>query len=333
MTTPIPYVTEIEARYGEAVPVTSLIRRVMANNPGPFTYLGTGTYLVGRGTVAVIDPGPDDPAHVEAVLAALEPGERITHLVLTHTHGDHSPAAVPLQERTGATTFGFGPQRAAPDPATLADDVVVFGDPEADADPSSDAGSNGAATAAPARPGGNVFFEPDVLLGDGDRVGGEGWSLVAVHTPGHASNHLCYFLTEESTLFSGDHVMGWSTSVISPPDGDLGEYMASLERLLERPHDQRYLPTHGPPVEDPHALVRAYLRHRGERSEQLLTALDAGPATIAELVPRLYAETSKKLWRAAAGSVYAHLTHLRDLGEVATQDDPPRRRSTWQRRR
>ena len=181
------------------------------------------------------------------------------------------------------------------------------------------------------RAGGDPWFRPDVVLRDGDAVAGDGWTLEAVHTPGHASNHLCYRLREEETLFSGDHVMGWSTSVVSPPDGNLGDYLASLQKLLDRPRDRRYVPTHGPPVEDPHTLVRAYLAHRGQRSDQILAALDAGPATIAEIVPRLYADTSKKLWRAAAGSVYAHLLSLRDLAEVETPDDPPCRRSMWTR--
>jgi glyoxylase-like metal-dependent hydrolase (beta-lactamase superfamily II) len=329
----MPYVTELEARYGESVRVSPLIRRVTANNPGPFTYLGTGTYLIGHGAVAVVDAGPDDPAHVDAVLAALEPGERITHLVVTHTHSDHSPASRPLQERTGATIYGYGPQAFVPDLDALADDAVVFGDPEADADPTADAGEREEGGAPPPRPGGDPAFRPDVVLRDGDVVQGDGWTLDAVHTPGHASNHLCYLLREEDTLCSGDHVMGWSTSVVSPPDGNLGDYLASLEKLLDRPQDRRYVPTHGPPIEEPHALVRAYLAHRRQRSEQILAALDAGPATIAEIVPRLYAETSKKLWRAAAGSVYAHLLDLRELGEVEAPDDPPRRRSPWTRRR
>jgi glyoxylase-like metal-dependent hydrolase (beta-lactamase superfamily II) len=330
---PIPYVTEIEARYGEVVPVSSLVRRVMANNPGPFTYLGTGTYLIGHGDIAVVDAGPDDAAHVEAVLAALEPGERVTHLVVTHTHSDHSPASGPLQERTGAATYGFGAQLRVPDLAALADDAVVFGDPEADADPTADAGqADDGAPKPPPRPG-DPSFCPDVLLRDGDVVEGDGWTLEAVHTPGHASNHLCYLLREEGVLCSGDHVMGWSTTVVSPPDGNLGDYVASLEKLLERPQDRSYLPTHGPAIEEPHTLVRAYLAHRRRRSEEILAALDTGPATIAEIVPRIYADTDKKMWRAAAGSVYAHLLHLRDLGDVEAQDDPPRRRSTWTRRR
>lgn len=330
MPTPIRYVREIEPQYGMAVQVSPLIRRVMANNPGPFTYVGTGTYLLGQGEVAVIDPGPDDPSHVNAVIAALEPGERITHLVVTHTHADHSPASGPLQERTGAAIYGFGPQLAAPSEDPFGEDVVVFGDAEADADPAAETGRNqGEGISNSSRPVGDRDFRPDVVLREGDVVEGSGWTLEAVHTPGHASNHLCYFIPEEGILCTGDHVMGWSTSVISPPDGNLGDYLASLQKLLDRGQDHRYLPTHGPPIEEPHALVRAYLVHRRERSQQILDALAAGPATIAELVPRLYADTSRKLWRGAAASTFAHLTHLRDLEQVAAEEDPPRRRSTW----
>jgi glyoxylase-like metal-dependent hydrolase (beta-lactamase superfamily II) len=314
--------------------VSPLVRRVLAENPGPFTYLGTGTYLIGHGNVAVVDAGPLDDAHVKRVIAALDPGDRITHIFVTHTHSDHSPASRPLQARTDAVTYGFGPQRATPDIAALTDDTVVFGDPEADGNPLADLPlkNDGTAQAKPSL-GGDQLFEPDVVLGDGDVVEGDGWTLDVVHTPGHASNHLCYALREEATLCSGDHVMGWSTTVVSPPDGDLGEYLDSLEKLLEREQDRRYLPTHGPPIEEPHALVRAFLTHRRERSEQLLAALDAGPATIAELVPRVYALTSKKLWGGAAGSMYAQLLHLCEAGEVEVEDDPPRRRSTWARRR
>ncbi len=315
----IPYVRDLQVRYGEVDIVSPLIRRVVANNPNPFTYLGTGTYLIGRGEVAVLDPGPDDPAHVAAVLAALAPGERVTHLVITHTHIDHSPAARLLQEATGAPTFGYGPHGPVDD----SDDRVVFGDPEADGDPSS----------PEPREGPDRSFRPDVFVRDGAIVEGDGWSLEAVHTPGHASNHLCYLLREEDILCSGDHVMGWSTSVIAPPDGHLGDYMASLEKLLDRPQDHSYLPTHGPVVPDPHVLVRAFLAHRLERSEQILEALSAGPATIAELVPRLYAEISKRLWRGAAASMYAHLLHLHELGMVEGDDgESPRRTSRFRRR-
>jgi glyoxylase-like metal-dependent hydrolase (beta-lactamase superfamily II) len=307
---------------------------VLAENPGPFTYLGTGTYLIGHSEVAVVDPGPLDEAHVERVIAALEPGERITHIVVTHTHGDHSPASLPLQKRTGAITYGFGPQRVVPDLAAMADDAIVFGDPEADGNPLDDLPlkNDGTPQAMPGL-GADQSFEPDVVLRDGDVVGGDGWTLDSVYTPGHASNHLCYVLREESTLFSGDHVMGWSTTVVSPADGDLGEYLDNLEKLFEREQDRRYLPTHGPPIEEPHVLVRAFLTHRNERSEQLLDALDAGPATIAELVPRVYALTNKKLWRGAAGSMYAQLLYLRDAGEVEVEVEALGRHSTWVRRR
>jgi glyoxylase-like metal-dependent hydrolase (beta-lactamase superfamily II) len=275
--------------------------------------------LIGRGEVAVVDPGPDDAAHVEAVLAALQPGERVTHLVITHTHSDHSPAARPLQKVTGAPTFGFGPHGPVDD----SDDRVVFGDPEADGDPSS----------PEPREGADRSFRPDIVLREGDVVEGDGWSLEAVHTPGHASNHLCYLLREEGVLCSGDHVMGWSTSVIAPPDGHLGDYMASLQKLLARPQDRRYLPTHGPEIPEPHVLVGALLAHRLERSDQILEALAAGPATIAELVPRLYGDVSKRLWRGAAASVYAHLLHLHELAMVEVEDGGSLRRTSRIRRR
>jgi len=341
--TAIPFVRDLDVRYGEVDPVSPLVRRVVANNPNPFTYLGTGTYLIGRGEVAVLDPGPDDPAHVAALLAALEPGERITHLVVTHTHGDHSPAARPLQELTGAPTYGYGPHGAGPTELDETD-RVVFGDPEADGELDADAGADaGADTGRDARTDGAAKpepregvdhdFSPDVVLRDGDVVEGDGWTLEAVHTPGHASNHLCYLLREEGTLCTGDHVMGWSTSVIGPPDGHLGDYLASLEKLLDRPQDQRYLPTHGPVVTEPHVLVRAFLAHRRERTEQLLDALAAGPATLAEIVPRLYADVSKKLWRGAASSMYAHALHLHELGEVEVEGGGPLRRTSRLRRR
>jgi glyoxylase-like metal-dependent hydrolase (beta-lactamase superfamily II) len=298
--------------HGEPEAVSPLIRRVVANNPGPYTYEGTCTYLIGRGNVAVIDPGPDDSAHVDALLAALGPDERITHLVVTHTHTDHSPAARELQARTAAPTYGFGPQLRLDDPDTT---HLVFGDPEVDPDPSKP---------QPPR-GGDRDFRPDVVLGDGDVIEADGWSLEAVHTPGHATNHLCYLVREEGNLCTGDHVMGWATTVISPPDGHLAEYLASLEKLLGRPQDRQYVPAHGPPMTDPHPVVRERLAHRRERTEQILDALAAGPATIVELVPRLYADVSKQVWLAAAASVYAHLLHLHELGLVEAEDGPLQR--------
>ena len=298
--------------------MSPLIRRVVAQNPSKFTYLGTGTYLVGRGAVAVIDPGPAMDAHVDAIVAALEPGERITKIFVTHTHSDHSPATPVLAARTDAPSWGFGPHGAVPDDDP--DDRIVFGDEEADR---SDAPKDGDIL----REAADTSFVPDTRIGHGDVVAGKGWTLEAIHTPGHTSNHLCFALREERAVFTGDHVMGWSTSVIGPPDGELGAYLDSLRLLLER-DDLVYWPTHGPPITHPHALVRAFLVHRQERTQQVLDRLAKGPATIAELVPEMYADVSKGLWRPAAASTYAHLLMLVDEGKVAS-DGPPRRTSEY----
>jgi glyoxylase-like metal-dependent hydrolase (beta-lactamase superfamily II) len=330
--TPIPYVRDLHVDYGAAVPVSPLVRRVVAENPNKFTYLGTGTYLVGHGEVAVIDAGPPLAEHVGAILAALEPGERITHLLVTHTHTDHSPATGLLQREVGAPSHGYGPHgEVRPDDP---DDRVVFGDPEADKadalapDPAADPVA-AAEHAARHKEGADTDFVPNITLRDGDEVAGPGWTLRAVHTPGHTSNHLCYELVEERTLFSGDHVMGWSTSVIGPPDGNLNEFLASLTRLLGR-GDERYLPTHGPAIDDPKPLVRAYLAHRNERTEQLLGVLRRhGPSTLAEIVPQLYVDVPKTLWRAAAVSMYAHLLALLEAGRVVT-DGEPKLRSAYE---
>lgn len=268
--------------YGAVDAVSPLIRRIVARNPGPFTFRGTGTYIVGRGKVAVIDPGPDLAEHVDALLRALE-GETVTHILVTHTHRDHSPAAAALKATTGAPTFGFGPH-----------------------------GTVGEAVEA----GGDFDFVPDQRMSDGDSVEGPGWRLEAVHTPGHTSNHLCFALPQERALFSGDHVMGWSTTVIAPPDGDMAHYMASLERLLGR-GDAIYWPTHGGPIHDPQAHVRALIAHRRARGDAILAALTAGPATPAELVSKVYEDLDPRLVRAAARSVLAHLIELAERGKVA----------------
>jgi glyoxylase-like metal-dependent hydrolase (beta-lactamase superfamily II) len=311
----IPFVGEAEVRHGLPARIAPHVRRVVAGNPGPYTYHGTCSYLVGQGQVAIIDPGPDDPRHVEAILAALEPGEHITHLVVTHTHGDHSPAARELRDRTGAPIYGFGPQLRIDDPD---DSQVVFGDPDADPDSSEPRAGRG----------GDRDFRPTVKIRDGDVIEGDGWTLEAVHTPGHASNHLCYLFRQDGALFTGDHVMGWATSVISPPDGRLGEYLASLRRLLTRTQDRRYLPGHGPMIDDPRPFVRALLLHREERNHQILDVLRQGPATIAEIVPKLYAGFNKQLWPAAASSVHAHLIQLHEAGLVDTDDHGPLRRAS-----
>jgi len=286
----IPFVRDFDFAYGRVDQVSPLIRRVVADNPGPFTFTGTGTYLVGRGEVAVIDPGPDDPAHLRALLRAVE-GERVTHVLVTHTHLDHSPLARPFAEATGAAVYA-----ARPPAAPSAQGMTL------------EEGDDGG-------------FRPDVMIGDGDRFSGPGWTLETVATPGHASNHLAFALLEENALFSGDHVMGWSTTVIGPPDGDMAAYYASLEKVIARGFTTLW-PTHGPPVTEPEPFLKAYLAHRKAREAQILERLGAGDRTIAEMVPVLYAEIDRRLWPAASHSVLAHLIGLVRTGVVRTDGEP-----------
>ncbi len=319
MTSPLPLNRNLDVVYGDVVSVSPRIRRVVAKNPSRFTFKGTGTYLVGHGDVAVIDPGPALDEHADAILAALGPGERITHVLVTHTHSDHSPGCRLLRDRgVDAPTFGFGPHGQVPpdDPS----DRVIFGDPDADGRDEKPAGQE-------LREGADTEFRPDITMSSGDVLVGAGWTLRAVHTPGHTSNHLCFALPEEKVLFSGDHVMGWSTSVIGPPDGNLNEYLASL-RLLLRRNDQFYWPTHGPRIDDPHTLVQSFINHRNERTAQLLAELSNGPRTLADIVPRLYADVDKKLWPAAAASMYAHALALVETGQIRA-DAQARRTSSY----
>ena len=273
---------EFEPAYGRLVRVSPLIRRVVAPNSSPFTAWGTGTYVIGNGAVAVIDPGPADPAHIDALVQGLDPGETISHLVVTHTHLDHSPGAALLKARTGAIVYGCGPH-----------------------------GLEGETVEA----GADHAYAPDHQLHDGDTLAGKGWTLAAVHTPGHTSNHICYGLLEEAGLFTGDHVMGWSTSVVSPPDGDMARYMASLDKLLARP-DRLYYPTHGAPISAPQDYVRELIAHRLEREQQVLACLAEGMAEIPAMVARLYANVDARLHRAAGRSLLAHLIKLVEEGRV-----------------
>ena len=282
----IPFVGELEFEYGEVARLSPCIRRVIAKNPSPFTYYGTGTYIVGSGEVAVIDPGPDLESHVDALEDALK-GESVTHILVTHTHRDHSPAARILQNRVGGMIHAYGPHGS--------------GRPEA-----LDAVEEGA----------DHNFVPDIMLKDGDTVSGSDWSLEAVHTPGHCSNHLCYRLRKERTLFCGDHVMGWSTTVVAPPDGDMQAYMRSLRRLLDS-DDAIYWPTHGPAIHDPHSFVRANIAHREAREAQILDCIRVGEVTIAAMVKKIYAAVDPGLHPAAARSVLSHLIHLIETGRVA----------------
>ena len=291
------------------------LRRLLAPNPSRFTFHGTGTYIVGAGNeVAVIDPGPEREAHHEALLTALD-GLRVSHIFVTHTHRDHSPLARRLSAVTGAPIVGCGPhgETRADDP----DDVIDFGPlDDDDADAASTPGP--AESEEEARDGGvDTEHLPDTQLHDGDVVTGDGWTLEAVHTPGHTSNHLCFAWREASALFTGDHVMGWSTSVIGPPDGDMGAYLESLEKLLER-DDEVYWPTHGNPIREPHTYVRGLIEHRRERERQVVESLQTGVDQIEQLVRARYQHVSKRLWPAAARSIHAHLLDLAERGVVAS---------------
>jgi glyoxylase-like metal-dependent hydrolase (beta-lactamase superfamily II) len=264
------------------------LRRVLAANPSPFTYTGTQTYIVGSGHVAVIDPGPDEPGHIAALLAAVE-GETVAAIVCTHTHRDHSPASRALTAGTGAPIIGC---------------AALF--VEEDGPPTDEAFDRD--------------YRPDLVLGDGEVLEGEGWALEAVATPGHTSNHLCFALHQtggvgEGALFSGDHVMGWSTSVVAPPDGDMAAYMASLDKLLARP-EQLYYPTHGPAIEDAHDHVRRLIAHRHQREGQILARLAAGEGWISAIVADLYCDIDPRLHPAAERSVLAHLIDLQRRGLV-----------------
>lgn len=274
---------------GTLLQMSPRIGRVLAPNPSPFTYTGTQTYLVGTSDLAVIDPGPDDADHLDALLAAIG-GRPVRAILCTHTHRDHSPAARPLSARTGAPVTGCAP-------LVLDDDG-----PRADAafDPS---------------------YRPDRVLADGEQVRGEGWTLEALATPGHTSNHLCFALAEENALFTGDHVMGWSTSVISPPDGDMADYMRSMQRLLDR-DDAIYYPAHGDPVENPRRLVRGMMGHRKQREGQIMRFLERnGASTIPDMVAEMYKGIDPRLHSAAGRSVLAHLIDLDGRGLAASAGD------------
>lgn len=273
--------------YGVPSEVAPGVRRVVANNPGPFTFKGTNTYIVGRGRVAVIDPGPDDEAHRRALLEAVR-GERVTHILITHTHKDHTGSVAALKALTGAPVLACAPCGA----------------------------SRGIRDAGEA---GRVFVDeglkPDEPLADGAMVRGEGWTLEAIHTPGHAPDHLCFALVGKRTVFSGDHVMGWNTTVVAPPEGRMADYLASLERLLER-NDRLFLPGHGERIESPQRVVKAYIMHRKWRESAILACLADDCRTIPQIVARIYAGLETSLVGAAALSVLAHLEHLIERGLV-----------------
>jgi glyoxylase-like metal-dependent hydrolase (beta-lactamase superfamily II) len=275
----------------EAVPG---VRRIMANNPGPFTFKGTVSYIVGRGQVAIVDPGPDDPAHIGALLDAVR-DETVTHIFVTHTHRDHSPATPTIKHETGATVYAEGPHRAAR-PLHIGEHNPL--DASADRD-----------------------FKPDIALRDGEIIVGNDWTIEAVATPGHTANHMAYALKEKNLLFAGDHVMAWATSIVAPPDGAMSDYMASLQKLAKR-NEAIYLPGHGPAITDAPRFVNYYMLHRKAREASILHRLAKGETDIPTIVRAIYIGIDPRLTGAAGLSVLAHLEDLVARGLVETDGQP-----------
>ncbi len=309
----------LQVTYRVADEVLPGIRRVVAENPGPYTFKGTATFIIGRGDVAIIDPGPADEAHIEAILAALK-GERVSHQLITHTHPDHSPGARLIKERTGAQTYAFGPH---PDVADNEPPEAELEEAATDESKSGEAKSGETPADAEAEKSSeeksDIDFVPDVFVEDGHVIEGTGWSVEGLHTPGHISNHLCFAFGP--ILFTGDHVMGWSTSVISPPGGNLDDYMASLAKLLPR-RETIYVPTHGSPITDAPDFVRGLIDHRNDRTNQIRRELAGGPRTVRELVTALYVGLDPRLVKAAGRSVLAHLQSLERTGDVHREVTP-----------
>ncbi|MGD0417964.1 MAG: MBL fold metallo-hydrolase [Xanthobacteraceae bacterium] len=279
---------------GRIAEVAPGVRAVVANNPGPFTFKGTVSYIIGRGKVAILDPGPDDDAHIAALLDAVR-GETVAGIFVTHTHRDHSPAVPKIKTATGATVYAEGPHRPAR-PLHIGETNRL--DASADLD-----------------------FRPDIALADGDVVTGDGWTVEALTTPGHTANHMAYAFKEADLIFSGDHVMAWSTSIVAPPDGAMSDYMASLEKLARR-SEPVYLPGHGGPVREAPRFVQSYIRHRQAREASILRRLGKSAADIPTLVRAIYIGIDSRLVGAAALSVLAHLEDLVARGIVATEGTP-----------
>jgi len=294
MSEDIPFDKSFNLPPGQVEEVMPGIRRLLCNNPGPFTFKGTVTYIVGRREVAIIDPGPIEEAHIAALLDAVR-AETVTHILVTHTHRDHSPAAARIKAATGAKTYAQGPHRAAR--------PLHVGE------------------APPLDSSGDRDFQPDVALADAETVAGPTWALEAVATPGHTANHMAFALKDAPVLFSGDHVMAWSTPVVAPPDGAMSDYMASLEKLAHR-DETLYFPGHGGAVRDAHGFVARYIAHRKAREASILKRLDAGEADIPTLVRAIYIGLDPRLTKAAGLSVLAHLEDLVARGQVATEGTP-----------
>lgn len=283
-----------EPAHGQRIDVAPGISRITAPNASPMTFTGTNTYLIGQNTLAVVDPGPEDESHYQALLKAIA-GRPVSHIFITHTHIDHSPLAARLKMQTGAQTVAEGPHRAA---------RPLHGGEVNPLKESSDTG-----------------FVPDLAAGHGQLIAGDGWEIEVVHTPGHCANHAAFAERNSQTLLSGDHVMAWATSMIAPPDGSMSDFMASLDVLLAR-DDRLYLPGHGGPVNEPQAFVRAVKTHRRMRERAIFDRIEKGDRTIAEIVTAIYRDTDPRLHGAAALSVLAHLEDLVENGRVRS-DGPP----------
>ena len=286
----IPFVKDFDFKYGECSVMSPLVKRVIANNPGPFTYTGTGVYIIGNKEVAIIDPGPNTPEHKNAIKKVLT-GKKVTHIFLTHHHLDHSPLAKPLALEYGCNIYG------------LSIDIK-----KRNSFPSLEAGEDNT-------------FKPDIDVKCGDLFKGGEWTIEAIHTPGHTSNHVCYALKEENLLFSGDHIMGWSTSVVSPYEGHMGDYINSLKKIKERDFSIIF-PTHGTYIDKVDSFIDAYINHRYYREKQIIEALKTGSGLILDIVKKHYLDLDKRLYPAAAHSVLSHLIYLREKGVVmATADN------------
>jgi glyoxylase-like metal-dependent hydrolase (beta-lactamase superfamily II) len=290
----VPFNRDFPLKPGVVDQVRPGVRRILCDNPSPFTFTGTNSYIVGTGKVAIIDPGPSNEAHAQALLDAVK-GETVTHIIVTHTHSDHSPNTARLKAATSATVYAEGVHRASR--------------PRYE----SEKGSS--------ESGADRDFRPDVTVRDGDVIEGDGWALQAVATPGHTANHMAFAWPERKFLFVGDHVMGWSTSIVAPPDGSMIDYMASLEKLAARAEDL-YFSGHGPEIPDAQRFVRFLIRHRQAREASIVHRLAKGAADIPTLVRAIYIGIDPRLTGAAGYSVLAHLEDLVARGIVTTDGDP-----------
>lgn len=284
----ISFIKNLEFEYGKVSKLSPLISRVVCNNPSPFTFYGTGTYLIGQSDLIIIDPGPNNEAHLNTLIIAID-GRNVSHILITHPHADHSPLATKLSGITGAKIWGKSDLKPHKPMANETEEGDDFG------------------------------FIPDYEINDGQIIQANGFEIECIATPGHTSGHFCFGLAQENALFSGDHIMGWSTSVILPPDGNMNQYISSLEKIKARNFKTLY-PTHGAPIPNPHEFINSYISHRLDREKQIIECLKNNISKISDMVPILYANVDKRLWPAAARSIHAHLIRLVENKIVLSND-------------